>query len=111
MHRMVLAASLCLNQLDRYRPKVSQILEILRGEKEPIDWYNFHATDLKVPNNQEDNDLSPEFVHKLYTYLSVSFKDDDSTSICSNHTTSRCRAGKEHPLKLKGYLKKEQDRS
>ena len=81
---------------------------MLRGEKGPTEWYNFHVTDLKVPNDQEDDDLSPEFVHKLYTYLSLSFKDDDSTSICSNYTTSRCRAGKKHRLKLKDYLKKEQ---
>ncbi|XP_022754281.1 receptor-like serine/threonine-protein kinase At3g01300 [Durio zibethinus] len=108
MHRMVLAASLCLNQLDRYRPKVSQALEVLRGDKEPREWCNFHATDLKAPNDQEVDDLSPEFVHKLYTYLSVPFKDDRSTSMCSNYTTSRCRAGKEHRLKLKDYLKKVQ---
>ncbi|XWS14440.1 hypothetical protein CRYUN_Cryun35bG0009600 [Craigia yunnanensis] len=79
MHRMVLAASLCLNQLDEYRPKVSQILEVLRGEKEPTELYNFHATDLKVPNNQED--LSPESVHDLYTYLSVSFKEHSTSKI------------------------------
>ncbi|XP_022772636.1 inactive protein kinase SELMODRAFT_444075-like isoform X2 [Durio zibethinus] len=104
MNRMVLAASLCLNQLDRHRPKVSQILEILRGEKEPTEWYNFHGADLNVPNNQEDDDD----IHKLFTYLSVPFTDDDSTSACSNYTTSRCRAGKGRPLMLKDYLKKKQ---
>ncbi|XVE69701.1 hypothetical protein DITRI_Ditri10aG0012000 [Diplodiscus trichospermus] len=110
MSRMAFAASLCLNRLDGCRPKVSQILETLRGEKEPTDWHNFHATDMTVPNDRENDDPSLEFVHKPYTYLSASFKDDDSTSICSIYTTSsRRRAGKEHRLKLKDYLKKEQD--
>ncbi|KAJ6731090.1 PROTEIN WITH ADENINE NUCLEOTIDE ALPHA HYDROLASES-LIKE DOMAIN putative-RELATED [Salix viminalis] len=33
MQRMVLAATLCVRQTARLRPKVSQILELLRGEK------------------------------------------------------------------------------
>ncbi|XP_021283684.1 protein STRUBBELIG-RECEPTOR FAMILY 7-like isoform X2 [Herrania umbratica] len=111
MHRMVVAASLCLNQLDGHRPKVSQVLEILRGEKEPTEWYDLHAAESKLPNDQEDDDLSPGFVHKLYTYLSVSFTDDDSTSECSDYTTSRYRGGKKGRLMLKDYLKKGQDQS
>ncbi|XVF35936.1 hypothetical protein REPUB_Repub19eG0014800 [Reevesia pubescens] len=103
MRRMVLAASLCLNRLDGHRPKVSQILEILRGDKEPIQWYNFQATDLIVPNDQDDDGF-----HKLYTYLSISFTDDDSTSVCNSYTISRCRTEKERRLKLKDYLKIEQ---
>ncbi|KAK6256898.1 hypothetical protein QUC31_000357 [Theobroma cacao] len=111
MHRMVAAASLCLNQLDGHRPKVSQVLEILRGVKEPTEWYDLRATESKLPNDQEDDDLSPGFVHKLYTYLSVSFIDDDSTPECSNYTTSRYRGAKKGRLMLKDYLKKGQDQS
>ncbi|XP_022769206.1 receptor-like cytosolic serine/threonine-protein kinase RBK1 [Durio zibethinus] len=106
MQRMVLAASLCLNQLDGCRPKMSQVLEILRGEREPREWYNFLAADFKVRNNRDDR-LSPAPVHKQYTHLSVSFTDNDSTSVGSNYTASRCRAEKERLLMLKNYLRKE----
>ncbi|KAL1185504.1 hypothetical protein V6Z11_A01G118700 [Gossypium hirsutum] len=68
LHRMVLAATLCLNQSDIHRPKSSQILQILRGEQEPTEGYNLHATYMEVPNNQEDDGH-----RKLYAYLSVPF--------------------------------------
>ncbi|MBA0641891.1 hypothetical protein Goklo_026381, partial [Gossypium klotzschianum] len=102
LHRMVLAATLCLNQSDIHRPKASQILQILRGEQEPTEGYNLHATYLKVPNNQEDDGL-----RKLYAYLSVPFSDDnDSTSKCSY--SIRCKTGKKRRLMLKEYLRKGQ---
>ncbi|TYG82923.1 hypothetical protein ES288_D01G128000v1 [Gossypium darwinii] len=102
LHRMVLAATLCLNQSDIHRPKASQILQILRGEQEPTEGYNLHATYMKVPNNQEDDGL-----RKLYAYLSVPFSDDDdSTSKCSY--SIRCKTGKKRRLMLKEYLRKGQ---
>ncbi|MFQ6621699.1 hypothetical protein Gotur_002204 [Gossypium turneri] len=102
LHRMVLAATLCLNQSDIHRPKASQILQILRGEQEPTERYNLHATYMKVPNNQEDDGL-----RKLYAYLSVPFSDDDdSTSKCSY--SIRCKTGKKRRLMLKEYLRKGQ---
>ncbi|GMJ02731.1 hypothetical protein HRI_003942300 [Hibiscus trionum] len=95
MHRMLMAATLCLNQSDISRPKASQILQVLQGEKEPTEGYNFHAAYMKVPNNQENDGL-----RKLHTYLSVPLSDDDSTT--------ECKSGKKCRLKLKEYLKREQ---
>ncbi|KAG4214259.1 hypothetical protein ERO13_A01G110200v2 [Gossypium hirsutum] len=103
LHRMVLAATLCLNQSDIHRPKSSQILQILRGEQEPTEGYNLHATYMEVPNNQEDDGH-----RKLYAYLSVPFSDDDnSTSKCS-YSIRRCKTGKKRRLMLKEYLRKGQ---
>ncbi|XP_039053313.1 probable serine/threonine-protein kinase PBL7 [Hibiscus syriacus] len=101
-HRMLLAATLCLNQLDIHRPEVSQILQVLQGNKEPTEGSDFHAAYMKVSKNQENDGL-----RKLQSYLSVPLSDDDSTSECKKHT-GRCKTGKKRRLMLKEYLKREQ---
>ncbi|KAK8623274.1 hypothetical protein V6N13_118162 [Hibiscus sabdariffa] len=94
MHRMLIAATLCLTQLDIYRPKASQILQVLRGEKEPTESYNFQAEYLDVSNDRENDGL-----RRLGTYLTLPLSDD---------STSEDKTGKKRRLMLKEYLKREQ---
>ncbi|KAG5250306.1 hypothetical protein OIU76_006606 [Salix suchowensis] len=61
MQRMVLAATLCVRQTARLRPKVSQILELLRGEKDEREWVNSYANDIKKSSDEEHDDLFLEF--------------------------------------------------
>ncbi|PPS06370.1 hypothetical protein GOBAR_AA14273 [Gossypium barbadense] len=89
--------------MEKQESLVQWILQILRGEQEPTEGYNLHATYMDVPNNQEDDGH-----RKLYAYLSVPFSDDDnSTSKCS-YSIRRCKTGKKRRLMLKEYLRKGQ---
>ncbi|XP_021692697.2 protein kinase STUNTED isoform X2 [Hevea brasiliensis] len=64
MHRMVLAATLCIKQSPRLRPKASQILNLLREEKEVREWMNDYVNDLQKSSHEELDDFFPEFNHK-----------------------------------------------
>eukprot|EP00258_Populus_trichocarpa_P041589 XP_024457608.1 receptor-like serine/threonine-protein kinase At3g01300 [Populus trichocarpa] len=57
MQRIVVAATLCVGQTARVRPK----LELLRGEKGERDWVNSYANDLKKSSDEEFDDLFLEF--------------------------------------------------
>ncbi|CAK7346155.1 unnamed protein product [Dovyalis caffra] len=117
IQRMVLAATLCVRQTARLRPQVSQILELLRGEKGEREWVNGYANDLKKSSNEEFDDLFLEFGCKPCmeaSFLELDYDDAspssvDTASLSSVDVTSPSRAGRKSRFMLGDYLKEEQD--
>ncbi|XP_073125425.1 protein kinase STUNTED-like [Henckelia pumila] len=99
MKRMALAATLCLIQAARLRPKMSQILKILKGEEECMNGLKPHDDS----ENHEDDEVYPD--SSAESHLSLAFLDvnDYSTSFSSLDQSS--------PHSLGEYLKKRWSRS
>ncbi|GLT55423.1 hypothetical protein SLA2020_285440 [Shorea laevis] len=108
MHRMLMAASLCVSQSSRLRPKVSQVLKILTGEKDGDECVNSHVIDLKDLGNQDDDDLFFEFGYKLHMGSGLLQTENDTSSL-SSCETSLCSAEKPRHFMFKDYLKQRQD--
>ncbi|XP_011034991.1 PREDICTED: inactive protein kinase SELMODRAFT_444075-like [Populus euphratica] len=116
MQRMVLAATLCVRQTDRLRPKVSQILELLRGEKDEGEWVNSYGNDLKKSSDEEPDDLFLDFGSKPGLETSFLQLNDDDASHSSVDTaslsrvdvTTPSRAGRKSRSMLRDYLKESQ---
>lgn len=116
MQRMVLAATLCVRQTARLRPKVSQILELLRGEKDEGEWVNSYANDLKKSSDEELDDLFLEFGCEPGLETSFLQLNDDDASHSSVDTASLSRvdvitpsrAGRKSRFMLRDYLKESQ---
>ncbi|XP_004505818.1 protein kinase STUNTED [Cicer arietinum] len=79
MQRMVLAASLCITRAARLRPKLKQILKILKGDNEVEYCFNEHS------DNEEniDDEVYPNSSAELHLSLALLGVDDDTTS-CSS---------------------------
>ncbi|KAF2310142.1 hypothetical protein GH714_006721 [Hevea brasiliensis] len=99
MQRMVLAATLCIKQSPRLRPKAGQILNLLRVEKDGREWMNCYVKDLQESSYEEMDDLLPELNHKPWLDSSFLVLDDDASS----------KAEQRHHCRLKDHLKKLQD--
>ncbi|GAB2291946.1 hypothetical protein Dimus_026196 [Dionaea muscipula] len=87
LQRMILAATLCLTRAARLRPRMSQILKLLKGEDTVEDWINStgHGQEEKENLDAGDDEV---YVNNTSTqsYLSLAFldaDDDDFTSCCS----------------------------
>ncbi|XVF00873.1 hypothetical protein REPUB_Repub04eG0039300 [Reevesia pubescens] len=102
MHRMVLAATLCITRSARLRPKMSEILELLRGEKAVDKWAETQNenTEIQDPN---DDEVYPNSRAELHLSLAMLDVDDDSTSFSSMDQTSN--------LSMEEYLKDRWSRS
>ncbi|OAY50548.1 PTI1-like tyrosine-protein kinase 1 isoform X2 [Manihot esculenta] len=100
MQRMVLAATFCIKQSPRLRPKASQILNLLREEKEVREWIKDYVDDLLQSSYEEIDEFSPEFDQKLPRSDSsfLGLDEDDDSSIRSAEQRQ-----------LKDYLKEQQD--
>ncbi|KAL2476960.1 Protein kinase protein with adenine nucleotide alpha hydrolase-like domain [Forsythia ovata] len=105
MQRMALAATLCLKQASRLRPKMSQILGILTGEKcvneDVKPQYGNHNDSENLDDN--DDEVYPD--SSAASHLSLAFLDvnDNSTSFSSMEQSS--------PLSVEEYLRKRWSRS
>ncbi|TKY67655.1 putative proline-rich receptor protein kinase PERK11 [Spatholobus suberectus] len=82
LQRMVLAASLCITRAARLRPKLNQILKILKGEEKIEHFFNSHEDDHEDSENQEniDDEVYPNSSAELHLSLALLGVDDDSTS-------------------------------
>ncbi|XP_041019690.1 receptor-like cytosolic serine/threonine-protein kinase RBK1 [Juglans microcarpa x Juglans regia] len=109
MHKMVLAASLCIIQSARLRPKMSQILKILKGEKDAEECVDSHNIDTKELGNQDEDDLYPEFGCKRQSDSALLQTENDNNSLSSGDTET-CLGNGEKPrhFMLKEYLKQRQ---
>ncbi|KAK9271168.1 hypothetical protein L1049_026757 [Liquidambar formosana] len=97
MHRMVLVASLCINQSARLRPNASEILELLRGENDAEEMVKSHDNASKKSGNEEDDELYPEFGFKPCLDFALLDSDGDTASISATKPNKRCS--------LEDYLK------
>ncbi|KAH6777058.1 hypothetical protein C2S51_008370 [Perilla frutescens var. frutescens] len=102
MQRMALAAALCLTQSARLRPKMHQILSILRGE-ECLDETRPKCDDDQENEDENDDEVYPD--SSAESHLSLAFLDinENSTSFSSIDQSS--------PLSVEEYLKKRWSRS
>ncbi|KAL5055629.1 hypothetical protein RYX36_036311 [Vicia faba] len=80
LQRMVLAASLCITQAARIRPKFNQILKILKEGDEVEYCFNEHS------ENEEniDDEVYPNSSAELHLTLALLGVDEDNTSSCSS---------------------------
>ncbi|KDP36897.1 hypothetical protein JCGZ_08188 [Jatropha curcas] len=109
MERTVLAATLCIKQLPRLRPKASQILKLLREEKIE-EWMNYYVNDLPESSYEEFDDIHPAIVNRPSSDLSVLVSDDDASSLnILGDTKSVTSIEQSQRFRLKDYLKVRQD--
>ncbi|KAG4988297.1 hypothetical protein JHK82_030640 [Glycine max] len=83
LQRMVLAASLCITRAARLRPKLNQILKILKGDERVECFLNSQGDgDQEDSENQEniDDEVYPNSSAELHLSLALLGVDDDSTS-------------------------------
>ncbi|XP_061342130.1 protein kinase STUNTED isoform X1 [Gastrolobium bilobum] len=91
MQRMVLAASLCITRAARLRPKLNQVLRILKGDEKVEHIFNSHGNDHDDSENQEniDDEVYPYSSAELHLSLALLGVDDDRASCCStDHSNS-----------------------
>ncbi|RYR22652.1 hypothetical protein Ahy_B03g067964 isoform A [Arachis hypogaea] len=88
LQRMVLAASLCITRAARLRPKMNQILKILKGDKKVEGVHNLQGNDNNDEHseNQEniDDEVYPCSSTELHLSLALLGVDDDTTSFNSS---------------------------
>ncbi|KAM3710874.1 hypothetical protein ACJW31_01G064600 [Castanea mollissima] len=109
MHRMFLAAGLCVRQSARLRPKISQILKLLTGEKDAYNCLSSNVIDFKEIENQDDDDIFPEFYCNQQYMGSTLLKTESNSSSLSSSDISIRSAEKTRHFMLKDYLKERQD--
>ncbi|KAG8655813.1 proline-rich receptor-like protein kinase PERK9 [Manihot esculenta] len=85
LQRMILAAKLCITRSARLRPKMIEVLNLLRGDKDAVTWANLRNKDLEDNENQEENDdeVYPNSSAELHLNLALLDLDDDSISSSS----------------------------
>ncbi|GMI88069.1 hypothetical protein like AT2G16750 [Hibiscus trionum] len=83
MHRMVQAATLCLTCSARLRPKMSQILELLKGEKVVENWGKTENDNTESQEHHNDDEVYPNSRPELHLSVAMLDVDDDSTSLSS----------------------------
>ncbi|OIV99545.1 hypothetical protein TanjilG_17355 [Lupinus angustifolius] len=91
MQRMVLAASLCVTRAARLRPKLNQILRILKGDEKVEYLFNSLENDYGHSENQEsiDDEVYPNSSAELHLSLALLGVEDDTTSYSSrDHSNS-----------------------
>lgn len=86
MHRMMLAATLCLRETSHYRPCMSRILKLLQGEDETTDWARCQNSMIKDMDTSDEDDLvENQGGHDIQTHLTLAMLgvDDDMVSLSS----------------------------
>ncbi|XP_040968352.1 pto-interacting protein 1 isoform X3 [Gossypium hirsutum] len=87
MHRMIRAATLCITRSGRLRPKMRQILELLRGEKEVEKWGETPNEEMES-QEQHDDEVYPNSRPELHLSVAMLDVDDDCTSFSSMEQSS-----------------------
>ncbi|KAF5947014.1 hypothetical protein HYC85_017242 [Camellia sinensis] len=105
--RMVLAARLCLTRSARIRPKMSQILKIMKGEKADDEWAKSQLGDQTDKENQEndDDEVYPHSSAESHLGLALLDVDDSDTSTSFGSVEQSSR------ISLDEYLKGRWSRS
>ncbi|KAH7574892.1 hypothetical protein JRO89_XS02G0018300 [Xanthoceras sorbifolium] len=105
MQRMVLAATLCITRAARLRPKMREILKLLRGDKDFENCVSYQIKENEDFDNEDVNDdeVYPHSSAELHLGLALLDVDDDSTSLSSMEQS--------HNLSLDEYLKNRWSRS
>ncbi|ESW03706.1 hypothetical protein PHAVU_011G035600 [Phaseolus vulgaris] len=82
LQRMVMAASLCITRAARLRPKLNQILKILKGDEKVEYLLNSHGNNEEDSENGEniDDEVYPSSSAELHLSLALLGVDEDNTS-------------------------------
>ncbi|KAL7237027.1 hypothetical protein ACSBR1_020166 [Camellia fascicularis] len=106
IQRMGLAARLCLTRSARLRPKMSQILELLNGERDVDEWVNTQLGDQNEAENQDntDDEVYPHL--KAESHLGLALLDVEDTTTPSFNSMERSSK-----MSLEEYLKERLSRS
>ncbi|KAJ8766958.1 hypothetical protein K2173_012433 [Erythroxylum novogranatense] len=83
MQRMVLAATLCISRSASRRPKMIEILNLLREAHSVEKWMNSKDPDHSERQVEEDDEVYPNSSAELHLSLSLLDIDDDTTSLSS----------------------------
>ncbi|KAK8556511.1 hypothetical protein V6N12_002910 [Hibiscus sabdariffa] len=83
MNRMVQAATLCITRSARLRPKMSQILELLKGKKAVEKWGETENENTESQEHHTDDEFYPNSRPELHLSVAMLEVADDSTSFCS----------------------------
>ncbi|KAL4385303.1 hypothetical protein GQ457_15G016190 [Hibiscus cannabinus] len=97
MHRMVVAAAICITQSARLRPKMSEVLELLRGEKAIEKCWATQNENKESQEYNTDDEVYPNSRADLHLSLAMLDVDDDSTSFSSMEQRSN--------ISIEEYLK------
>ncbi|KAG6651581.1 serine/threonine-protein kinase CDG1-like [Carya illinoinensis] len=105
LQRMVLAATLCITRSARLRPKMSQILKLLKGHKYDEELVDSRNGNIKDSENQDNNDdeVYPKSSTESHLSLALLDVDDDTISYSS--------VDQSNSLSLEEYLKGRWSRS
>ncbi|XP_062025247.1 protein kinase STUNTED-like isoform X1 [Rosa rugosa] len=90
--RMVQAAKLCITRSARLRPKMSQIVRLLKGDPDVETYMNPPYFDVEDSENRDDNDdeVYPNSSAELHLNLALlDVDDDDTTSFSSVEQSNR----------------------
>ncbi|KAF5443778.1 hypothetical protein F2P56_036312 [Juglans regia] len=101
LQRMVLAATLCITRSARLRPKMSQILKLLKGHKYDEELVDSRNGNIKDSENQDNNDdeVYPKSSTESHLSLALLDVDDDTISYSSSVDRSNSLSSEEY---LKG---------
>ncbi|KAE8690680.1 hypothetical protein F3Y22_tig00110893pilonHSYRG00274 [Hibiscus syriacus] len=88
VHRMVQAATLCITRSARLRPKMRQILELLKGEKAVEKWGETDKENTESQEHHNDDEVYPNSRPELHLSVAMLDVDDDSTSFSSMEQSS-----------------------
>ncbi|KAJ8767014.1 hypothetical protein K2173_012523 [Erythroxylum novogranatense] len=83
MQRMVLAATLCISRSASRRPKMIEILNLLREAHSVEKWMNSKDPDHSERQVEEDDEVYPNSSAELHLSLALLDIDDDTTSLSS----------------------------
>ncbi|KAK3193961.1 hypothetical protein Dsin_025271 [Dipteronia sinensis] len=105
MQRMVLAATLCITRAASLRPKMREVLKLLRGDRDLEKCVNYQIKENEEFDNQDVNDdeVYPHSSAELHLGMALLDVDDDSTSLSSMEQSNH--------LSLDEYLKNRWSRS
>lgn len=90
IQRLAIAVRLCITRSARLRPKMSQILKILKGEKDVEEWINSQLEDRRATENEEntDDEVYPHSSAESHLTLALLDMEGTSTSFSSVEQSS-----------------------
>ncbi|KAK9735529.1 hypothetical protein RND81_04G210700 [Saponaria officinalis] len=101
IERMVLAATLCIRREPQLRPRIGNVLKLLKGDEEVITWAKQHVNKYPVDFDEVDGSASPINIQSHLNVALLGIDEDDSASISSS----------EPNISLEDYLKGRWSRS
>ncbi|KAH9612831.1 hypothetical protein KSS87_021564 [Heliosperma pusillum] len=83
IERMVLAATLCIRREPQLRPRIGNVLKLLQGDIEVINWAKQHLNKYPVDFDALDVETSPIDIQSHLNLALLGIEADDSASVSS----------------------------